>query len=80
MAPPGPVKISHKKDGCQRQPHRFHVSRPPLTWPLDPLLLEPYCTGTGTPPPHLAGQVYYVVRVVSNQAVGIQLKCLPVLL
>ena len=29
MAPPGPVKIGHKKDGCQRQPHRFHVSRPP---------------------------------------------------
>ena len=27
--PPGPVKIGHKKDGRQRQPHRFHVSRPP---------------------------------------------------
>ena len=27
--PPGPVKISHKKDGHQRQRHRFHVSRPP---------------------------------------------------
>ena len=27
--PPSPVKISHKKDGCQRWPHRFHVSRPP---------------------------------------------------
>ena len=26
--PPGPVKISHKKDGGQRRPHRFHVSRP----------------------------------------------------
>ena len=26
---PGPVKISHKKDGCQRQLHRFHVSHPP---------------------------------------------------
>ena len=26
---PGPVKIGHKKDGCQRRPHRFHVSRPP---------------------------------------------------
>ena len=39
MAPPGPVKIGHKKDGRQRQPHRFHVSRaPPLTRPLDPLL------------------------------------------
>ena len=34
MAPPGPVKIGHKKDGCQRRPHRFHVSRPPLTRPL----------------------------------------------
>ena len=22
------MKISHKKDGCQRQPHRFHVSHP----------------------------------------------------
>ena len=31
--PPGPVKISHKKDGLQRWLHRFHVS-----WPLDPLL------------------------------------------
>ena len=29
MAPPGPVKISHKKDGRQRRPHRFHVSWPP---------------------------------------------------
>ena len=29
MAPPGPVKIGHKKDGRQRRPHRFHVSRPP---------------------------------------------------
>ena len=24
-----PVKISHKKDGHQRQPHRFHISHPP---------------------------------------------------
>ena len=29
MAPPGPVNIGHKKDGRQRRPHRFHVSRPP---------------------------------------------------
>ena len=36
--PPGLVKIGHKKDGRQRQPHRFHVSRLPLTRPLDPLL------------------------------------------
>ena len=36
--PPRRVKISHKKDGHQRRPHRFHVSRPPLTWPLDPVL------------------------------------------
>ena len=28
--PPGPMKISHKKDGHQRWPHRFHVSRAPL--------------------------------------------------
>ena len=28
--PPGPVKISHKKDGHRRRPYRFHVSRPPL--------------------------------------------------
>ena len=28
-APPGPVKIGHKKDGRRRRPHRFHVSRPP---------------------------------------------------
>ena len=27
---PGPVKISHKKDGCRIWSHRFHVSRPPL--------------------------------------------------
>ena len=26
MAPPGPVKIGHKKDGRRRRPHRFHVS------------------------------------------------------
>ena len=39
MAPnPSPVKISHKKDGRQRQPHRFHVSCPPLTRLLDLLL------------------------------------------
>ena len=36
--PPRPVKIGHKKDGCRRRAHRFHVSRPPLTRPLDPLL------------------------------------------
>ena len=29
MAPPGPVKIGHKKDGRRRRLHRFHVSRPP---------------------------------------------------
>ena len=29
MAPPGPVKIGHKKDGRLRKLHRFHVSRPP---------------------------------------------------
>ena len=40
MAPPGPVKIGHKKDGCQRRPHRFHVSWPPLTQLLDPLLSQ----------------------------------------
>ena len=28
-APPGPIIISHKKDGRQRRLHRFHVSRPP---------------------------------------------------
>ena len=26
--PKGHVKISHKEDGCRRQPWRFHVSRP----------------------------------------------------
>ena len=26
---PGPVKISHKKDGLKRRPHRFRVSCPP---------------------------------------------------
>ena len=26
MPPLRPVKISHKKDGSQRRPHRFHVS------------------------------------------------------
>ena len=31
--PPGPVKISHKKDGHQIRPHRFHVSYPPPTLP-----------------------------------------------
>ena len=39
MPPPlGPLKISHKKDGHQRWSYRFHVSRPPLTQRLDPLL------------------------------------------
>ena len=33
MAPPGPVKIGHKKDGHQRRPHRFHVSLPPPPYP-----------------------------------------------
>ena len=27
--PPSPVRVSHKKDGHQRRPYRFHVSRPP---------------------------------------------------
>ena len=31
--PPGPVKVSHKKDGHRRQPHRFHVSHPPPLYP-----------------------------------------------
>ena len=35
---PRPCKISHEKDGRQKWPHRFHVSWPPLTRPLDPLL------------------------------------------
>ena len=39
--PPGPVKISHKKDGRQRRPYRFHVSRPP---PLPGRWIR-YCTG-----------------------------------
>ena len=38
--PPSPVQTSHKKDGRQRQPHRFHVYWPPLTRPLDPMLGE----------------------------------------
>ena len=42
--PPGPVKIGHKKDGRQRRLHRFHVSRPPLTRPLDPLLKHLFVT------------------------------------
>ena len=28
-----PCEISHKKDGCQRQPHRFHVFLPPPPLP-----------------------------------------------
>ena len=40
MPSPGPVKISHKKDGHQRRPHRFHVPRPPFTRPPDRLLLQ----------------------------------------
>ena len=37
---PGPVKITHKKDGHQRRLHRFHVSAPPPPIrPLDPLLI-----------------------------------------
>ena len=49
--PPQPCKISHKKDGYQMRPHRFHVSRPTPphppqpphipTQPLDPLLVTP---------------------------------------
>ena len=31
---PCPVKISHKKDGHRRRPHRFHVSPPPPTYPV----------------------------------------------
>ena len=39
--PPGPVKICNKKDGRQRQQHRFHVSWPPSPHQtLDPLLEE----------------------------------------
>ena len=50
MTPAGPVKISHKKDGRQRRPHRFRVSRspPPLTRPLDPLLSAECNFGFGT--------------------------------
>ena len=41
MPPPprSPVQTSHKKDGLQRRPHRFHVSCPlPPTRPLVPML------------------------------------------
>ena len=38
MTLPGPVKISHRQDGHQRRPYRFHVCHP-LTWPLNPLLM-----------------------------------------
>ena len=33
---PGPVKISHQKDGYQRRPRRLHVPPSPTTRPLDP--------------------------------------------
>ena len=33
------LNISHKKDGYQRRPHRFHISWSPLTRPVDPLLI-----------------------------------------
>ena len=38
MTLPGPVKISHRQDGRQRRPNRFHVCHP-LTWPLNYLLM-----------------------------------------
>ena len=47
MPPPYPVTISHKKDGCQRRPHKFHISRPPYpatesaTGPLPSQVLDP---------------------------------------
>ena len=41
--PPGPVKISHKKDDRQRRLHKFHVSCPPLTRPLNLLLHIYHC-------------------------------------
>ena len=37
--PPSPVKISHRKDGYQRRPNRFRISRPSPNWQLDPLLM-----------------------------------------
>ena len=37
--PPGPVKISHKKDGHPIWSHRFNVLGPPSTQPLDLLLI-----------------------------------------
>ena len=40
MTHPTPVEISHKKDGLQRWPPRFHFSHPPFTQPLDPLLFH----------------------------------------
>ena len=36
--PASPVKISHKKDDCRIRPHRYHISPPPSTRLLDPLL------------------------------------------
>ena len=38
--PLGPVKISHKKDGHRMWLQIFHVSWPPPTRPLDPLLVS----------------------------------------
>ena len=39
-APPGPVKISHKKDSYRRRPHRFYVSCSPTPLPIYPRPLD----------------------------------------
>ena len=54
--PPGPVKIGHKKDGRQRWPHRFHVSRPP---PLPGRWIR-YCTVIRQWPLIKASKKYFI--------------------
>ena len=59
MAPSSPVQISHKKDGRQRRPHRFHVSCP-----------SPYpATGSDAEEPNFYCEGKHVMRSI------MRLKC-----
>ena len=63
MPSPGPVKISHKKDGCRRQPHGFHVSQPPPPYPAAGSATDPL-------PPPIPLQTFSLCSSYINPQVG----------
>ena len=89
--PPGPVKISHEKDGHQRWPHRFHVSCPPpflffkfFLGPLIPLfwasddISSGFQSQSGQPYLHLAEAYVIYIPLVRHLLTSWRLTWQPI--